>query len=121
MIFSYRYGTIFRTSVAGRPVVVSTDPEFNNFVVRQEGRMVEIYYMDTFSKLFKQEADDESRISATGIVHKYIRGTTLGHFGSEKLKEKLLPQMEEFLDKTLSAWSSQPSVEVKYAASVVIF
>ncbi|KAF3434850.1 hypothetical protein FNV43_RR21937 [Rhamnella rubrinervis] len=114
-----RYGTIFRTSVAGRPVVVSADPEFNNYVVAQEGRLVEIYYMDTFSKIFKQEGDDETRTTSTGAVHRYIRGITLTHFGSEKLKQTLLPQMQESVDKTLTAWSTQPSVEVKYAASVM--
>ncbi|KAI8535046.1 hypothetical protein RHMOL_Rhmol10G0144700 [Rhododendron molle] len=47
-----RYGALFRTSLAGRPMVVSTDPEVNHYLLLQEGRSVEMWYLDTFSKLF---------------------------------------------------------------------
>ena len=41
MFFSLpcRYGPIFRTSLAGRPVVISADPDFNNFLFQEEGRV----------------------------------------------------------------------------------
>uniref|UniRef100_A0A2N9G4Z0 Cytochrome P450 n=1 Tax=Fagus sylvatica TaxID=28930 RepID=A0A2N9G4Z0_FAGSY len=114
-----RYGTIFRTSVAGRPVVMSTDLEFNHYIVNQEGRLVELWYLDSFAKLFIQEG--ENKTNAVGLVHKYIRSLVLDHFGAESLKEKLLPQIEEFVNKTLQTWSSQNSIEVKHAASVMVF
>uniref|UniRef100_A0A2N9F5T0 Cytochrome P450 n=1 Tax=Fagus sylvatica TaxID=28930 RepID=A0A2N9F5T0_FAGSY len=113
------YGTIFRTSVAGRPVVMSTDLEFNHYIVNQEGRLVELWYLDSFAKLFTLEG--ENKTNAVGLVHKYIRSLALDHFGAESLKEKLLPQIEEFVNKTLQTWSSQNSIEVKHAASVMVF
>lgn len=121
MFFSLacRYGPIFRTSLAGRQVVVTADPEFNNYLFQQEGRMVELWYLDTFSKIFVHEG--ESKTNAVGMVHKYVRSTFLNHFGAERLKEKLLPQIEEFVNKSLCAWSSKASVEVKHAGSVVNF
>ena len=112
-----RYGTIFRTSVAGRPVVMSTDLEFNHYIVNQEGRLAELWSMDSFAKLFGQEG--ENKTNAVGLVHKLMRSLVLGHFGAESLKEKSLPQIEEFVNKTLQTWSSQNSIEVKHAASVV--
>lgn len=119
-LISCRYGPIFRTSLAGRPVVVSTDPDFNNYIVLQEGNLVELYYMDTFSKIFRQTGES-SRPNASGVVHKYVRAIFLNHFGAERLRESLLPQMQECVDKALFAWSStRPSVEVKHAASVVV-
>jgi cytochrome P450 len=105
--------------MVGRPVVVSTDPEFNHYIIKQEGRLVELWYLDSFSKLFTMEG--ENKVNAIGFVHKYIRSITLNHFGAESLKEKLLPQIEEIVNKTLQTWSSQPSIEVKHAASVVSF
>ncbi|PON66226.1 Cytochrome P450, E-class, group I [Parasponia andersonii] len=116
--FSYRYGLIFRTSIAGKPVVVSADPEFNNFIFQQEGKLVELWYMDTFSNVFVLEG--ESRMNAVGAVHKYIRITFLSLFGTESLKEKLLPQLEQVINKSLSAWSTQSSVEVKHVASAMV-
>ncbi|KAM5562735.1 cucurbitadienol 11-hydroxylase-like [Rosa sericea] len=111
-----KYGPIFRTSLAGRPVVISADPEFNNYIFQQEGKSVELWYMDTISKVFV----GDTKANATGVIHKYIRSTFMKHFGAENLKEKLLPQMEDCVNKTLHAWSSRASVEVKHAASVMV-
>ncbi|CAA2978645.1 cytochrome P450 87A3-like [Olea europaea subsp. europaea] len=102
-----RYGPIFRTNVAGRPVIITADPEFNHFLLRQDGKLVDTWSMDTFAEVFDQ-ASQSSR--------KYTRHLTLNHFGVEALREKLLPQMEDMVRTTLSNWSSQESVEVKSAS-----
>ncbi|KAL3838123.1 hypothetical protein ACJIZ3_022714 [Penstemon smallii] len=100
-----RYGPIFRTNIAGRPVIITADADFNHFLLRQDGKLVDTWSMDTFAEVFDQ-ASQSSR--------KYTRNLTLNHFGVESLKSKLLPQMEDMVRKTLSAWSStHESVEVK--------
>ncbi|KAL7147000.1 hypothetical protein ABFS83_06G079100 [Erythranthe nasuta] len=99
-----RYGSIFRTNIAGRPVVFTADPEFNHFLLRQDGKLVDTWSMDTFAEVFDQ-ASQSSR--------KYTRNLTLNHFGVEALKGKLLPQIEVMVRKTLYDWSSLDSVEVK--------
>ncbi|KAM3695754.1 hypothetical protein ACJW31_07G157400 [Castanea mollissima] len=114
-----KYGPIFRTCVAGSPIVVSIDPEFNHYVVKQEGRLVEVWYMDSFAKLFNMEG--ENKINVIGVVHKYFRSILLNHCGADPLKENLLPQIEEFVNKTLQTWSSHPLVEMKHAASMKVF
>lgn len=100
----FRYGPIFRTNVAGRAVIITADPEFNHFLLRQDGKLVDTWSMDTFAEVFDQ-ASQSSR--------KYTRNLTLNHFGVEVLRTKLLPQMEDMVRRTLSAWSSHGSVEVK--------
>ncbi|XP_027063360.1 beta-amyrin 16-alpha-hydroxylase CYP87D16-like [Coffea arabica] len=114
-----KFGPIFRTSLAGRPIVVSADPKVNHFILSQEGKLVELWYLDTFSKLFNQEGD--SRTTAVGDIHKYIRSRTLNYLGVEALKEKLLPQLEEMACRTLDSWSNQESVEVKRAFGAMVF
>lgn len=106
-----RYGPIFRTSIGGRPVVVSADPDFNHFIFLQEGKLVKAWYLDTYAKLFKQGENVDG-----AYIHKYIRNITLSHFGAETLKEKLLPQLEKLVNTTLLAWSTLPCIEVKNAA-----
>ncbi|KAK9990278.1 hypothetical protein SO802_025263 [Lithocarpus litseifolius] len=113
-----KYGPIFRTSLAGRPVVVSSDPEFNYYVFQQEGKLVERWYMDSFEKFFHQVAP---RINAHKNVHKYLRNVILGHFGPEALKDKMLPQLEDAINKRLHGWSKLPSLEVKSNTSAMIF
>ena len=115
--FFFRYGTIFRTNIAARPVIISADPEFNSFLFQQEGRLVEVWYLDTNSKIFALEG--ESRTTAVGDVHKYVRSIFLNHFGVGSLKEKLIPQLEQVVNKALSSWSTQDSVDIKRVASAV--
>ncbi|XP_059623190.1 beta-amyrin 16-alpha-hydroxylase CYP87D16-like [Cornus florida] len=116
-----RYGRLFRTSLVGWPVVVSADPDFNSFVLQQEGNSVELWYLGTFSNVFGM--DGESRMSAVGSVHNYIRSKLLSKFGGESLKEvkELVPQLEQMVHKTLRIWSTQESIEVKHATATMVF
>ncbi|KAL4616214.1 hypothetical protein ACB092_07G182300 [Castanea dentata] len=113
-----KFGPIFRTSLAGRPMVVSSDPEFNYYVFQQEGKLVEQWYMDSFSKLLGQ---DVTRLSNQRNIHKYLRNTILSHVGPEALKDKLLPYLEDAISQKLQAWSKLPSLEVKKSLAVMIF
>uniref|UniRef100_A0A7N0UZR1 Cytochrome P450 n=1 Tax=Kalanchoe fedtschenkoi TaxID=63787 RepID=A0A7N0UZR1_KALFE len=114
-----RYGAVFKTSVAAQPVVISADPDMNNHIMLQEGKSVEMRYMDTYSKMFN--LDGESRINAAGFIHKYYRGKTLAHFGSQSLQEKLLPLIEVAVQKALNSWSEKESIEVKNETSAMVF
>nr|WCF76101.1 cytochrome P450-dependent monooxygenase [synthetic construct] len=113
-----RYGPIFKTCLAGRPVVVSADAEFNNYIMLQEGRAVEMWYLDTLSKFFGL---DTEWLKALGLIHKYIRSITLNHFGAEALRERFLPFIEASSMEALHSWSTQPSVEVKNASALMVF
>lgn len=96
---------------------MSTDPELNHLIAKQEGRLVEMWYLDSFSKLLNMEG--ENKTTKLGLIHKHIRSITLNHFGADSLKGRLLPQIEECVNKVLKEWSRQPSVEVKHAFSLV--
>ncbi|CAK7330761.1 unnamed protein product [Dovyalis caffra] len=114
-----RHGPIFRTHLVGRPIIVSADPEVNKYIFSQEGNLVEMWYLDSFAKLFAFEG--ESKVTAIGRVHRYLRGITLNHFGGESLREKMLPQIEATVKNNLCKWSTQRSVDVKSAISRMIF
>lgn len=79
---------------------------------------MEMWYLDSFAKLFAFEG--ESKVTAIGRVHRYLRGITLNHFGGESLREKMLPQIEVAINNNLCRWSTQGPVEVKSAISRVI-
>ena len=116
-IMIFRHGPLFRTNLVGRPIIVSSDPEFNYYLLQQEGKLVERWYMDSFSKLLHHDVTRD--ISKVGAVHKYLRNLVLNHFGPEPLKGKLLPQLETGIRQRLQTWVKQSSVEMKSACSDV--
>ncbi|KAH8498840.1 hypothetical protein H0E87_017673, partial [Populus deltoides] len=114
-----KYGPIFKTSLVGRPVIVSTDYEMNKYILQHEGTLVELWYLDSFAKFFALEG--ETRVNAIGKVHRYLRSITLNHFGVESLKESLLPKIEDMLHTNLAKWATQGPVDVKQVISVMVF
>ncbi|KAK1374411.1 Cytochrome P450, family 87, subfamily A, polypeptide 2 [Heracleum sosnowskyi] len=50
-----RYGPIFRTSLVGRSLVVTTDPELSHYVFQQEGVLFQSWYPDTFTEIFGKQ------------------------------------------------------------------
>ncbi|XP_002514563.2 cytochrome P450 87A3 [Ricinus communis] len=113
-----KYGSLFKTNLAGRPVVVSSNPDFSYFLLQQEGKLVERWYLDSFAKLLRQ---DVTSIISVHYIHKYLRNLILSHFGSERLKADLLPGLENAISGSLQDWSELPRVEVKSVISNMIF
>ncbi|KAK4782674.1 hypothetical protein SAY86_007189 [Trapa natans] len=108
-----RFGKIFKTRVAGRVIVVLSDTTLCRYVFQQDGKLFEPRSLDTFSKVFAQEATNVSD------VHRYVRSLVLKHFGMEALKQKLLNQLEVEFRAAIRSWSQQESVDIKYASGTM--
>ena len=70
----HRYGTIFKTSVVGRAVVVSADPDLNHYVFQQEGKLFRSWYPDTTNAIGGATRDKRKRVadevaSGAPLVH----------------------------------------------------
>ncbi|GAB2223237.1 hypothetical protein Droror1_Dr00017375 [Drosera rotundifolia] len=115
-----RYGPIFKTSFLGDPLIISADLEFNNHLLKQEGKQVEFWYMKSFNRVFFPQAG-EARVQADETVHKYLRATTLNHFGVECIKESLIAYIERLADQTLSTCSKFDVVDANQAISNMAF
>ncbi|KAJ1272473.1 hypothetical protein BS78_06G204300 [Paspalum vaginatum] len=112
-----RYGSIFKTSMVGRPVVVSADPDMNYFVFQQEGKLFESWYPDTFTEIFGRDNVG----SLHGFMYKYLKTLVLRLYGQENLKAVLLAETDAACRGSLSSWAAQPSVELKEGLSTMIF
>ncbi|MBA0818283.1 hypothetical protein Gohar_025524 [Gossypium harknessii] len=113
---TYRYGPIFKTSLVGRPVIVSTDPDLNHFIFLQEGQLFQSWYPDTFTEIFGRQNVG----SLHGFMYKYLKNMVLNLFGPESLK-KMLPEVENTASRRLQSWSSQETIELKEATASMIF
>ncbi|CAL1371310.1 unnamed protein product [Linum trigynum] len=113
-----RYGPVFKTRLIGKPVIVSTDPEVNRLVLKQEGDG-ELLFQPWYSDSFNDIMGSDSLLALQGSVHKYMRNLVLEEFGPERLKS-LLADMERHAVRHLRSWSARPSVELKDAVSTMI-
>ncbi|KAL2544018.1 Cytochrome [Forsythia ovata] len=111
-----RYGPIFKTSLVGRPVIVSTDADLNYFIFQQEGQLFESWYPSTFVEIFGRQNVG----SLHGFMYKYLKNMVLNLFGPESLK-KMLPDVEQASNIYLKRWSSQTMAEMKESTSKMIF
>ncbi|KAG6789538.1 hypothetical protein POTOM_005641 [Populus tomentosa] len=100
----HKYGPIFKTSLLGKPTVISTENEVNKYILQHEGTLVELWYLDSFAKFFALKG--ENRVSAIDEVHRYTRSITLNHIGVESLRESLLPKIENMINTNLAKWAT---------------
>ncbi|CAL5356093.1 unnamed protein product [Camellia sinensis] len=111
-----RYGPIFRTSLVGRPVIISTDPELSHFIFQKEGQLFQSWYPDTFTEIFGRQNVG----SLHGFMYKYLKNMVLNLFGPESLK-KMLSEVEQAACRNLNRWSGKESVELKDSTASMIF
>ena len=101
--------------MVGKDLIVSLDPELNNYVFQQEEKAFQIWYPESFMRLL----GDENIISSVGSFHKHIRNMVLRVFGPENLRLLLLQDMHHAVNKSLASWLEKQSIELKTAASSV--
>ncbi|XP_021281077.1 cytochrome P450 87A3-like [Herrania umbratica] len=112
-----RYGAVFRTSLVGQKVVVSTDPVINYEIFQQENKSFLLWYTQSFLEIFGQQ----SLVTQHGMVHKYLKNLILQLVSPENLKGKLLPVMDKATRKHLNSWASLGRIDVKEGSSKMIF
>lgn len=110
-----RYGPLFRTSIVGQPVVVSTDPEVNYYVFQQEGNIFQCWYSESVNKIIGQQ----SMAVQQGVVHKYLKNLILSLVGPENLKEKLILEMDQNTRQYLQSWANMGNLDAKDATAEV--
>ncbi|PON85217.1 Cytochrome P450, E-class, group IV [Trema orientale] len=112
-----RYGSLFRTSIVGRKVIVSTDPEINNHILQEEGKSFILCYTESFVDITGHDAF----LGQHGVIHKYIRNLVLHIVSPEKLKENLLSELDKAISTRMLSWATQGIVDMKQASSNLLF
>lgn len=96
-------------------MIVSLDPELNNYAFQQEEKAFQIWYPASFMRIL----GDDNIIKATASVHKNMRNMILRVFGPENLRNCLLHDVQRAVDRSLGSWIGRPSIELKTAVSSV--
>ncbi|KAJ0609506.1 putative cytochrome P450 [Helianthus annuus] len=111
-----RYGTIFRTSLVGLPVIVSSDSELNQMVFQQEGHLFQLWYPDSMTKVLGKQ----NLGSLHGYMHKYLKNMVQNLVGHASLKKMIL-EVESVTTRHIEKWANQETVELRTATADMIF
>lgn len=85
-----RYGPLFRTNILGSKTVISTDPDVNFQIFRQENTCFESGYPDMFYKVFGRDNLFMDAVS----LHKYVQKIATELLGTEGLKRTMIGVMD---------------------------
>nr|CAB3500013.1 unnamed protein product [Digitaria exilis] len=114
---TFRYGPVFKTNLVGEDLIVSLDPELNSYVFQQEEKAFQIWYPRSFMRIL---GDDNIPLSV-GPLQKLMRNMALRVFGPENLRQVLLHDAQSAVKRSIESWLEKPSIELKAAASSMIF
>lgn len=110
------YGNVFRTSIFGKPMVISTDPDVNKFILHNEDRLFVPQYPSHFTRLLGKW----NIFAARGDFHKRMRGTVLRFVNISVVKDRLLSEIQNIMTSRLSGWGGR-NVDVMQEAQEMIF
>ena len=96
-------------------MVISTDPEINNYIIQQEGKSVLLWYTESFANFVREE----SIVSNNGMIHKYLKNLSRHLVGPENLKASVVHEVDQVIRGHLHSWVSQATVDLKEVASKV--
>ncbi|TXG62800.1 hypothetical protein EZV62_009794 [Acer yangbiense] len=102
-----RYGPLFRVGLFGEKMVVSTDPETNYSIFRNENQDLMLWHFGTLEDII-----GENLLASHGSIHRYTRNLVLRMVGSESLKVKLLHEMDVATQRHLRSWATDGRVHV---------
>ncbi|KAM7250553.1 hypothetical protein ACFE04_022436 [Oxalis oulophora] len=86
-----KYGDFFKTHILGSPMIISTDPELNRYILMSESKGLVPGYPQSNTDIL-----GPSNIAAVqGSIHKYIRGSLLSVVNPAMLKDQLLSKLDK--------------------------
>ncbi|EFJ22947.1 hypothetical protein SELMODRAFT_104575 [Selaginella moellendorffii] len=98
-----RYGSIFKTHLFGCPTIVTTDPDFNRFVLANEGKLFQSSYPAGVDRVLGKF----SMVQASGELHKRMRALTVSFMQAQSLKDNFLQTIQARVISLLSTWEGR--------------
>nr|AIK01726.1 CYP720B10 [Pinus banksiana] len=106
-----RYGKIFRTNLFGRSrMIVSVDPEFNKYILQQEGRLVQSSYLRPFRKLIGKYG----LLSVYGDLQKKLHGTAVNFLRFERLSVHFMEDIQNLMHTTFAQWQAKGHIHLHH-------
>ncbi|KAK9742362.1 hypothetical protein RND81_03G166800 [Saponaria officinalis] len=98
-----RFGTIFTTHIFGEPTIFSVEPDFNRFILQNEGKLFESSNPGSVSNLLGKH----SLVLMKGSLHKRMHLLTMSFANSAIIRHHLLVDIDRLVRFYLDSWSDR--------------
>uniref|UniRef100_A0A7N0UWY6 22alpha-hydroxysteroid 23-monooxygenase n=1 Tax=Kalanchoe fedtschenkoi TaxID=63787 RepID=A0A7N0UWY6_KALFE len=111
------YGKVFKSHIFGSPTIVSTDPEFNKFVLQSDARS----FVPSYPKSLTELMGSSSILVINGSLQKKIHGLIASFLKSPDLKSQVTNDMHNYVQTSMAAWTEHVPVLIQDQAKKVAF
>ncbi|XP_061345663.1 3-epi-6-deoxocathasterone 23-monooxygenase CYP90C1 [Gastrolobium bilobum] len=98
------YGNVFKTSILGSSVIVSTDPNVNKVVLHNQGNI----FVPAYPKSIRELMGEHSILQMNGNMHKKVHALIGGFLRSPQLKARITRDIEHSVKQCFASWTHQP-------------
>ena len=95
---------IFISHLFGRQAVVSTDPQFNKFVLQNEGRLFEAHYQESLKTLI----GNYGLLSVHGDLQRQLHGIAVN-----LLRFDFMEEIQSLVHSTLDRWAEMKEIALQ--------
>lgn len=99
-----RYGNVFKTSILGSSVIVSTDPDVNKVILQNQGNI----FVPAYPKSIRELMGEHSILQMNGNLHRKVHALIGGFLRSPQLKARITRDIELSVKQCLATWTHQP-------------
>nr|ATG29953.1 CYP720B26 [Taxus chinensis] len=112
-----RYGPIFRCSLFGRTrAVVSVDPEFNKYVLQNEGRLFESNALAPFRNLIGKYG-----LSAVqGELQRKLHATAVNLLKHETLSSDFMEDIQDIFQAGMRKWEEEGDIPIQHKCNQIV-
>ncbi|KAL4202949.1 hypothetical protein AMTRI_Chr02g266020 [Amborella trichopoda] len=95
-----RYGRIFMSHLFGKPSLLSVDPEFNKWVMQNEGKLFKAMYTVSFRKAIGKYG----LIAVHGDLQRKLHGIAVNLLAPDKLRSHYMADVESRVINSVASW-----------------
>ncbi|TKY55864.1 3-epi-6-deoxocathasterone 23-monooxygenase [Spatholobus suberectus] len=98
------YGNVFKTSILGTGVIVSTDPEVNKVILQNQGNI----FVPAYPKSVRELMGEYSILQMNGNMHRKVHSLLGGFLRSPQFKARITRDIEHSVKQCFATWTHQP-------------
>ncbi|KAK7346391.1 hypothetical protein VNO80_20909 [Phaseolus coccineus] len=98
------YGNVFKTSILGTGVIVSTDPEVNKVILQNQGNI----FVPAYPKSVRELMGEYSILQMNGNMHRKIHSLLGGFLRSPQFKARITTDIQHSVKQCFATWTHQP-------------